>query len=258
MVTCRLVGGMANQMFIIAATIGYAAKHGMPFHIPDQSSHPDHWKTYFHNVPGSATPDPLAPWQPFIYYDQKFSFSEIPYHPQITLVPSDITTGYFQSEKYFAHCRQQVRQAFGFKYEKREGWVSIHVRRGDYLNENNKDFYRTPTAEYLEKSINFFYEKGCRTFLVVSDDLPWSHEVLNKLKFSAVLSFNFPCGQPLVDMQAASCCEHNIGSASSFSWWIAWLNQNPDKICMFPKPWFGPAGPKDTQDLLPEGWLQME
>ena len=58
------------------------------------------------------------------------------------------------------------------------------------------------------------------------------------------------------DMQLMSMCKHNIIANSSFSWWGAWLNSNPDKIIIAPSRWFNDTK-INTKDLLPESWIQI-
>jgi hypothetical protein len=52
-----------------------------------------------------------------------------------------------------------------------------------------------------------------------------------------------------------SACKHFIIPNSTFSWWAAWLDTNPDKIVIAPKRWF--SGSIDTTDLIPEEWVKL-
>jgi hypothetical protein len=57
-------------------------------------------------------------------------------------------------------------------------------------------------------------------------------------------------------MRLMSMCQHHIIANSSFSWWGAWLNANPNKIVIGPKKWFA-CNQFDTSDILPSGWIKI-
>ena len=61
----------------------------------------------------------------------------------------------------------------------------------------------------------------------------------------------------ILDLSLMSICDNNIISNSSFSWWGAYLNKNKNKTVIAPNQWFGPNGPKDTQDIIPENWIKL-
>jgi hypothetical protein len=67
------------------------------------------------------------------------------------------------------------------------------------------------------------------------------------------------CGgnSDLQDFALMRACDHHIISNSTFSWWAAWLNPNPEKRVVAPLNWFF----KDRypeyrpRDLIPQGWI---
>lgn len=242
MVTIKLWAGMGNQMFMLAAGYAYGIKHKMQFFAPKQTIAPHIWKTYFPQFP-VAKPNGNY----FHYKETEHYYQEIPYKEHITL------EGYFQSEKYFDHCRQEILEAFQIPYQKLDGFVSLHIRRGDYLNYPDK--HPVISLEYINSAIKHFVQEGFYSFIVCSDDIAWCKK--NIINPEATFSFSSN-QEPIADLALMSCCEHNIIANSSFSWWSAWLNQNPEKIVIAPRTWFGPGNEHlSTKDLLPESWITM-
>ncbi len=176
--------------------------------------------------------------------------------------------GYRQSEKYFLPIKNKIRECFQFKSEtiqdvkekaselKSANSVAIHIRRGDYSNTVVKDYHGILEKEYYQKAIDYIQSKinDC-SFFIFSDDVDW---VKNSLVFNAsvqIISNQFTKTH-FEDFYLISQCKHQIIANSTFSWWAAWLNPNPNKIVIAPKKWFNNA-PYDTKDLIPESWIKM-
>jgi hypothetical protein len=65
-------------------------------------------------------------------------------------------------------------------------------------------------------------------------------------------------GKDYLDLYAISLCEHNIICNSTFGWWGAYLNENPNKKVLGPKIWFGHnLANNDTKDIMPKEWIRM-
>lgn len=244
--TCKLWARIGNQMFMIATTLGYAIKHNIDYFIPDKTIAPHVWPTYFPQFP--KAPNRLE--RMFLYKEPEHNYNEIPFYPSIVL------EGYFQSEKYFSHCRQQIIDAFQIPYKKLDGFVSIHVRRGDYIQYADK--HPPVTFEYIKQAVMLMIEKGYKDFVVCSDDIKWCKEKFKPLGTEGA-AFSYSAGHaPIEDLAMMSCCEHNIIANSSFSWWAGWLNQNTEKIVIAPEIWFGKGNENlSTKDILPQTWLTI-
>ena len=170
--------------------------------------------------------------------------------------------GYWQNELYFSNIRELLLRElspinsmndFGCAYLeniKNSNSVSLHVRRGDYLNLKNigvldVDYY-TKAVEYIIKNVEN------PTFYIFSDDLEWCK---NSLGFLGDCIYVDRTQTEIDDLKLMSSCRHNIIANSSFSWWGAWLNQNPKKNVIAPKGWFL-NDPESSKVILPD-WVRF-
>ena len=241
-VYAKQYGRTGNNLFQKAAAIGYAMKHGLQYNLSP-------------NLPIGARSNHSA----ICIKEGGHQYQELPTYRAKNVVPT-ILDGYWQSEKYFAHCRAEVLNAFGFKWALIPNICSIHLRRGDYLLYPDK--HPVINEKYLDKAIAYMGQKvGINTFIVFSDDIPYTRELI-KSRLYYGCSFEFMEGRTEnEDLTVMSCCEHNIISNSTFSWWAAWLNQNPKKVIISPSKdnWFGPGNSNlCTDDIIPDSWIQIK
>ena len=118
--------------------------------------------------------------------------------------------------------------------------VAVHVRKGeDYMQ---RIWYKnTCTADYYMMAA----EKIAQTvadphFFVFTDNPQWVKSNLGWLDYTLVdRNPSFGWGSHF-DMQLMTFCRHNIISNSTYSWWGAYLNRNPEKLVIGPSVWFNP------------------
>jgi len=178
-------------------------------------------------------------------------------------------SGYWQSEKYFQDYREDLLRVFtlqeslnteSVRFKQKildKKSVSLHVRRGDYVtNARANSFHGTCDLEYYRNAALLIQEQVTQAhFFIFSDDLAWAKENLKFIDNMTLVELE----KGTVDheeMYLMSQCRHNVIANSSFSWWGAWLNENPTKIVIAPKQWF-----KDelinTPDLIPSAWIRL-
>jgi len=178
-------------------------------------------------------------------------------------------SGYWQSEKYFKQIEEKIKNAFNFKNIDESNKeiltrlvnhisIAIHIRRGDYLG--NSIYSGVCTDGYYSKAIQLMISKIGTTenimFYVFSDDMEFSAKFIEKFNIPYRLININSKENSYKDMCLMSMCRHNIIANSSFSWWGAWLNGNPDKIVIAPQNWFN--GPQDDyKDIVPESWIKL-
>jgi hypothetical protein len=131
--------------------------------------------------------------------------------------------------------------------------ISLHVRRTDYINDKiANDVHGTCTKEYYLEALAYLVRQSDHPELFVfSDDVAWCKE---NFAFEIPVTFidHNQGKQSFEDMRLMSNCRCSIIANSSFSWWGAWLNNDPAKKVVAPKNWFRH---RPAPDIYPPGWI---
>ncbi len=183
----------------------------------------------------------------FMYYIQPIDWI---YDEKILKSDDVYADGYWQSEKYFKDCEEEVRKAFQFRSEiidhDKEMLdkimhckypVSIHVREGDY-NEpvNQRVFGNICTEDYYRSAIRYFEEHhpGCK-FFIFSNDINSARTRIGSID-ATFIDGNSEADAG-IDMFLMSRCKGHIIANSSFSWWGAWLGDSLEREIVSPAVW---------------------
>jgi len=289
MIITKLVGGLGNQMFQYAIGRNLAKKNNtnlkldLSFYNEQQTDSKRNYSLkYFNILENIATEEEIKKLRrneckngrrhllhnlffanKSIYIKEKqFNFDK----NVLNASNNFYLSGYWQSEKYFKNIEDIIRKEFTLKTNskqsleeltekiKKSNSISLHVRRGDYANNpNTRSHHGLCPIEFYEEAIKIATEKYSDIHLFVfSDDIEWVKENLKTDSPTIFVEDN----KDYEDLILMSKCKHNIITNSSFSWWGAWLNQNPNKIVIAPKKWFN--DPKtNTEDLIPKSWIQI-
>jgi len=178
--------------------------------------------------------------------------------------------GWWQNERYFKKIRPTLleevelktgatgKNAQWLKQIKETNSVSIHIRRGDYVtNKQTNKIHGVTSLDYYNRALDTLAKKSGKkefTLFIFSNDMPWCQKNL-KFKYPTIFVDGKNSGPE--DMRLMKNCQHNIMANSTFSWWGAWLNQNPNKIIIAPKAWFNDKVENSQVDILPSEWIRL-
>lgn len=193
------------------------------------------------------------------------------YHPEIFDFEDMYISGYFACEKYYGDILYDLREKIQFppsqnpmnrEMEKEIRTcqsVSIHIRRGDYLDEVNKAMFGgICTEQYYQSAIRYMMQRFPDAhFYLFSDDPAYVRGNYQGDRYT-IIDWN-EGRDSVYDMQLMSCCKHNICANSTFSFWGARLNPNENKVMI------RPTVHKNTQTFEPErmfdlwqGWVFID
>lgn len=151
-------------------------------------------------------------------------------------------SGTWSCLKYANDYSDEIRNIFSFpiiddlrnteakKMIEKTNSVSVHVRRGDYLNIQNginlgMDYYNNAMFK-ISEIVESPY------FFVFSDDIEWCKA---NFDYKNICFVEWNNGKESYrDMQLMSLCKHNIVANSTFSTWASWLNSNENKVILRP------------------------
>lgn len=266
-----LMGGLGNQLFMIANSYAYSLKTKSNFLLEDKI-HCENRTLYFNNL--------LINLNKYIGDIKSLNINTVKiieksFHYNI--IPEELSKqniqiqGYFQSEKYFGDFASEIRNLFklpeileiycenklkSLNINREDVIVALHIRRSDYLNLYNKTIYPIQKVEYYESGKKILEEKlGIKPiYLYFSDDKNWVRENFILSDRDTIIE----CETDYEEFALLQKCDHYIIANSSFSWWGSWLSsKNPNKIIIAPEKWFGPDGPQDYYDIYTESMIKI-
>lgn len=293
MVIVKLIGGLGNQLFQYAAGLQLAKLRQTTLKLDVQPF--EYYKLHQYSLAAFqlraefATPREVAKftgstrnglsWFVFkvaqklkpVYRRKVIKEDHFrPYNPTLAKAPKEVyLDGYWQSEKYFAETKSLIRQEFTIKIEPdplsrqiakqiaETHSISIHIRRGDYIsNSVTNKVHGVTDLNYYHECVKRVAQKVISPhFFVFSDDSAWVSENL-WLDCPTTFVTHNDAAKNYEDLRLMSLCKHNIIANSTFSWWGAWLNANPDKMVFAPARWFNDST-IDTRDLFPDNWIKV-
>lgn len=286
MITTKLIGGLGNQMFQYAAgrRAAYVNNTSLKLDITGYDNQKDITKReymlhIFRIDEQFVTKEEIAEFKKPISLLARFFSRQIPlyvkekyfhFDPKVLSAPDNAyLEGYWVSEKYFEDISDVIRKEFTFKSKpdrkNREllkqisacNSISIHVRRGDYVTDRDTHkFHGVCGLDYYKKAVSYIIGKVINpVFFIFSDDSGWCKDNLHLHYQTKYVTHNLSINH-CEDMRLMSACKHNIIANSSFSWWGAWLNENPDKTVIAPRQWFRDMT-INTTTFIPDSWMTM-
>lgn len=262
MITVKLMGGIGNQMFQYAFGRHLAHLNGTELALdvsflegPQKGVIPRKYELGVFNIKAELMSGRAK--------GKHVKESSVRFDPKLPDLKGDLyLDGYWQSEKYFKPVEGLIREDFSFKEPLNsvppEGSVGVHVRRGDYVSDKRtKEFHGCCGEDYYSSAAGVIARRcSGPVFYVFSDDICWVEQNMPFPGKTEYVKGNQ--ASPGRDMHMMSRCSHQIIANSSFSWWAAWLNNNPDKIVVAPDRWFADGKINAlAADLVPESWARL-
>lgn len=291
MIYCAFEGRIGNNLFQLAACISLA-KHHKTQAVAGVAGNLRYIRENFllndiefidnGDLSGFEYRNRLPEWIRGTYLETKYQYNQ----NFFDISDNTFLDGFFQSEKYFKWIENDIRKNFTFKqniiddvnskynlnYTKNNSGF-IHIRRCDYLQDNNVAAYPAPSL--IDYYYNCILDSNIEFIYVFSDDINWCKEnITGKITQTSDIKYLTETrtnkkfifvndSNPYNCLYMMSQLDVAIIANSTFSWWGAWLNLNKNKKVYYPVNWFGEfvykkthnSSTEYTQDLICPEWI---
>lgn len=169
--------------------------------------------------------------------------------------------GFWESEGYFKDIGDRIRREYTLKAPPNDrnaellaqitqsNSVSVHIRRGDKVAQS--PWGMLPTDYYLSAAEYAAARSPQAHFYVFSDDAEWVTENFHLPHPVTIVAHNTSAAE---DLRLMMACRHHIVANSTFSWWGAWLGQNPERLVIAPRRYFQNAD-RPVPNFYPPSWV---
>jgi len=292
----RLMGGLGNQLFQYSFGVRLANEgDDIDFDLENGFRYDSYHRIYaletlcvrVQAAPHSAMPIGMA-WRPPFHRFAKLLWSLYPgpwrtvfyekspfgYDPEAILSSGSrrYYFGYWQNPIYIKPVEDWLRKDLRLRHEseafrnlrdemKRTDSISVHVRRyndldraGDVISKAAK-IHGTCEHVYYAQALKIIPKTRKNRVFVFTDCLEWAKQNL-RLGNDSFYVADLGAFSDTEEMILMASCQHHVISNSSFSWWGAWLGNNPQKVVVAPKVW-NKSFLGDQSGVCPVGWIRL-
>ena len=252
----KINGGLGNQFFQLANVYELSIKYNRQLLICNDNSarRNTYWENILHQFKDNLIDNNeynLLKSQATIW---NWAMTRFEYKEIILDEKKEIycIEGYYQSYKYFniddfkkkINFDNLIKNYINDTNIFNEDVICLHIRRGDYLNNN---FHKVLSIDYYYNAINAIKKTNIiNKIFIFSDDIPWCNTYFKGDKYIFVKE------NEIKEILMMSQFKHIIIANSSFSWWAAYFNNKNNVYC--PKHWFTSNCHLNTVDLRPPQW----
>jgi hypothetical protein len=266
-VSVDLAGQLGNQLFELAAGYAYALDINATLVVPDLQTDKygiphnyEHLFKYVDAIHADKITTSIRKWaQP------SFHYSQIPLYDE-----SVELSGYFQSEKFFAHHENEIRAAFAAPEHIRKTLLATFPILGDpdvltvgvqvrdyYKEQPHGRYHPTMNESYYFEAMSKFPEDAI--FFVSTNNGEHARHATRAFAERCVYMDSVEGIDYISEFFALTLCKGFVISNSSFGWWAAWLSVFVNKVVYAPWPWFAmPYQQSMAKDIYPPSWQRID